>query len=230
MYPKDNIFNIYNTIGNRVPFLVKRSANGRGVSDIKYRYSIEGYTFMVERVELREGNSKAFGYCMVDGIRDDFCVRKYYPDNKGEIPNAGCEGWVLINIPNVNMDEVFPVHKADDKLSFGRYKGKTFLEVYKENPKYLLWLMDTDPHFKIDFYSLAGVSAEDNNITEKLLSDFGNVPRITIDDIIPMGKYKGLSYKQVYKKDPKYINWMINNVTNIDFDIASFAEMMREDE
>ena len=53
------------------------------VIDIRYRYSHEGYTFMVERIELTEEKREAYGYCLKDGIRDDLSVRKFYPNNKG---------------------------------------------------------------------------------------------------------------------------------------------------
>ena len=55
MYPYDTIFSIYKRIGLRVPFQVKRSHKGKGVTDIKYRYSQEGYTFMVEKVVKEDG-------------------------------------------------------------------------------------------------------------------------------------------------------------------------------
>lgn len=226
MYPKDNIFNIYNKIGKRLPFQVKRSVKGKGVTDTKYRYSQEGYTFMVERIEPKGEYGEAYGYCMVNGVRDDLCLKKYYPDNKGEIPNAGCGGWVLVTIPGVNMDEVFPTYNANDIVTFGRYKGKTFLEVYNENPEYISWLRDSSPYFKIDYLSLTGNTSEDENLTEILIGEFCKRPRITIDDIIPFGKYKGQTFKDVYKIDSKYINWMINNVDTIDYDISSFADMM----
>lgn len=83
MYPRDNIFNIYNKIGKRLPFQVKRSAKGKGVTDTQYRYSQEGYTFMVERIEQNEDKKIAYGYCMVNGARDDLALKKYYPDNRG---------------------------------------------------------------------------------------------------------------------------------------------------
>ena len=38
---------------------------------------------------------------------------------------AGCGEWVLIDVPGVSLDEIFPIHKADEILMFGKYKGKT---------------------------------------------------------------------------------------------------------
>lgn len=130
MYPTDNIFNIYYNIGKRVPFQVKRTRN----SDMDFRYNQKGRTFMVERVEPKGKYGKAFGYCLIDGIRDDNYMQEAYPNNNGEIPCAGCGEWTLIDVPGVDIDEIFPVHKVDEILPFGKYKGKSIANVYKEDP------------------------------------------------------------------------------------------------
>jgi len=112
MYPKDNVFQIYFNIGKRLPFQVKRCQVGlKGSYDEDYRYSQQGRTFMVERIALRNKiYGTAYGYCMIDGVRDDDndYMKNY---EKGTVPCAGCAEWVLIDIPGVDMNEVFPVHK-----------------------------------------------------------------------------------------------------------------------
>ena len=227
MYPYDTIFSIFKRIGKRVPFQVKRSHKGKGVTDIKYRYSQEGYSFMVEKV-INEGDKyEAYGYCMVNGIRDDLCVRKYY---KGEIPNASANGWVLIDVPGVDMNEIFPVHTANEVIKSGKHRGKTFAEVYKEDPKYIDWLRNSNPHFKIDILSLSGASADNEDIIGRLLDEYVKThPMTKVEDRIPFGKYKGKTYRYVYSIDPKYVNWLINNCDTIDFDILSFKHMMDQE-
>ena len=37
------------------------------------------------------------------------------------------------------IDEVFPKIKVDDVIGFGKYKGKTWREVYSENSDYIMW-------------------------------------------------------------------------------------------
>ncbi len=154
MYPKDNVFNIYYNIGKRLPFQVKRSPVGlKGSRDIDYRYSQEGRTFMVERVEIRNRvYGTAYGYLMIDGVRDD---NNSYMENyeQGTVPCAGCGEWVLIDIPGVNIDEVFPMHGPDFVFTFGKHKGETLLYVYKSDPEYLSWLAQ-DKWFRIDFDAL----------------------------------------------------------------------------
>lgn len=88
MYPNDNIFNIYYNIGRRVPFQVKRVSQRYGYGK-DFLYSTKGRTFMVERVEPRGQYGKAYGYCMVDGVRNNDYVEQCYPDIKdSEIPCA----------------------------------------------------------------------------------------------------------------------------------------------
>ena len=45
------------------------------------------------------------------------------------------------------------------------------------------------------------------------------IPVIGILDTIPFGKYKGLTLESVYKQDPQYVQWMINNVSNYKIDL-----------
>lgn len=154
MYPRDNVFNIYYNIGKRVPFQVKRSPLGlKGSRDIDYRYSQEGRTFMVERVEIRNRvYGTAYGYLMIDGVRDDHnpYMEHYEP---GTVPCAGCGEWVLIDVPGVDLEEVFPLHKPDFVLPFGKYKGETLLNVFLKDSGYIDWLMQ-DKWFRIDINAL----------------------------------------------------------------------------
>ena len=124
MYPRDNIFNIYYNIGKRTPFLVKRCELGLARSSSEER-----------RIDPNQDRT-------FPNIKDE------------EIPCAGCGEWVLIDVPGVSLDEIFPIHKADEVLMFGKYKGKSFGEVYKIDNQYLYWLDTTDRFFKIDFEEL----------------------------------------------------------------------------
>lgn len=60
----------------------------------------------------------------------------------------------LIDVPGVSLDEIFPIHKADEILMFGKYKGKSLGDIYKMDYQYLYWLETTDRLFKIDFKEL----------------------------------------------------------------------------
>jgi len=217
MYPKDNVFQIYFNIGKRLPFQVKRCQVGlKGSYDEDYRYSQQGRTFMVERIALRNKiYGTAYGYCMIDGVRDDDndYMKNY---EKGTVPCAGCAEWVLIDIPGVDMNEVFPVHKPDFIVPFGIYKGKTLAEIYAIDSQYVYWLANSDRYFRIDFTALKSI--------ENKIERVG--PKITPDDVITFGKYKGRTYKDVIKDDPDYIKWALYNVKNINFDVDAFLSCL----
>ena len=157
MYPKDNIFNIYYNIGKRTPFLVKRCELGlaRSASEERRIDPNRDRTFLVENVEPRCRYGKAFGKLFVNGKPDDTYRQECYPNIKDEeIPCAGCGEWVLIDVPGVSLDEIFPIHRANETLMFGKYKGKTLADIYKIDCQYLHWLETTDRFFKVDFEEL----------------------------------------------------------------------------
>lgn len=202
MYPQDNIFNIYYNIGRRTPFLVKRCRFG-----LPYFSSEErrinpniGRTFLVEKVKPRGEYGKAYGKCFVNGQPDDTYRQECYPDIKDEeIPCAGCGEWVLIDVPNVSLDEIFPIHKANEIIQFGKYKGKSFGEIYEIDSQYLLWLETKDRFFKIDFEELKRLYPDVEKMSDVLISD----------KIINFGKYKGKKYKDI-KDDIQYLEWLVS--------------------
>ena len=227
MYPQDNIFNIYYNIGRRLPFQVKRIKEGLyGCRDKGEFYKPIGKTFMVERVEPRGEYGEAYGYCLIDNVRNDAYMKEVYPDNKGEIPCAGCGGWVLVDVPGADMNEIFPVHKADEIIPFGQHKGKTIAEVYKEDPKYIIWLLESDPFYKIDISTLTGIAEDDEHAGEKLRKEIERMfPKVKVEDKITFGKYKGKTYKEVFAEDSQYIEWFVRNNNRLDLDHDSFRSL-----
>ena len=112
MYPHDNIFNIYYNIGKRTPFLVKRCEQGlvRSSSEERRIDPNQDRTFLVETVKPRGKYGKAYGKCFVNGKPDDSYRQECYPNIKDEeIPCAGCGEWVLIDVPGVSLNEIFPM-------------------------------------------------------------------------------------------------------------------------
>lgn len=225
MYPSDNIFNIYYNIGKRIPFQVKRSRS----LNADYRCNTEGKTFMVERIEPKGQYGKAYGYCLIDNVRNDEYMKQVYPDNNGEIPCAGCGEWTLVDVPGVDMNEIFPPHKPDEILPFGKHKGKSIADIYKEDPQYLFWLAEKDPNYKIDFATLTGIDPKDEQAQQKFKEEIDRVfPKTTIEDTIPFGKYKGQTYKNIHKEDPQYIDWFLQNNRTLDIDYDSFMSLKQE--
>ena len=198
MYPHDNIFNIYYNIGKRTPFLVKRCELGlaRSSSEERRIDPNRDRTFLVETVKPRGKYGKAYGKCFVNGKPDDTYRQECYPDIKDEeIPCAGCGEWVLIDVPGVSLDEIFPIHKADEVLMFGKYKGKSLSDIYK-----------------IDFEEL-----------KKSYPDIEKHLEMSISDrIIDFGKYKGQKFSDI-KDDVSYLEWLVSieKISKEDFNLLT---------
>ena len=47
-------------------------------------------------------------------------------------------------------------------MPFGKYKGRTILEVFTEDPQYLTWLQSNNREFRIDWDKLKNSQIEDN--------------------------------------------------------------------
>ena len=231
MYPHDNIFNIYYNIGKRLPFQVKRCEVGLQRSiNWGNRLSTKGRTFMVEKIEPKGKYGKAYGYSLEDNKLSEEYLRFYYPNYKAgeivEIPCAGCGEWVLIDVPNVDINEIFPLHLPEEIMPFGKFKGKSLQEIYEAEPQYIFWLLDQDPYYIVDIPRLIGIAAKTNEEFKQICSEEYNrvFPKLTPHSIIKVGKYKGLSYEEVAAIDANYIKWFITN-TNERVDYNSFQEI-----
>lgn len=161
--------------------------------------SISSRAFLVETVKPRGKYGKAYGKCFVNGKPDDSYRQECYPNIKDEeIPCAGCGEWVLIDVPGVSLNEIFPIHKANDILMFGKYKGKSFGDIYQKDSQYLRWLETTDRLFKIDFEEL-----------EQLYPNVEKSTDLSIRErVVDFGKYKGKSYNDI-KNDISYLEWLV---------------------
>ena len=118
----------------------------------------------------------------------------------------------MIDVPGVSLDEIFPIHKADETLMFGKYKGKTIGDIYQIDYQYLHWLETTDRFFKIDFEELKRLHPN----TEQ----FSNIS--ILDKTINFGKYKGQKYNDI-KDDIPYLEWLvsIDKITIEDFGLIT---------
>ena len=220
MYPHDNIFNIYYNIGKRTPFLVKRCELGlaRSSSEERRIDPNRDRTFLVETVKPRGKYGKAYGKCFMNGKPDDTYRKECYPNIKDEeIPCAGCGEWVLIDVPGVSLDEIFPIHKADEILMFGKYKGKSLGDIYKMDYQYLYWLETTDRLFKIDFKEL-----------KRLYPNVEKTLDISISErIIDFGKYKGQKFGDI-KDDISYLEWLVSigKISIEDFNLFTCKKLL----
>lgn len=125
------------------------------------------------------------------------------------------------------MDDIFPMHQPYEIIKFGKYKDKTFKDVYETDPAYIYWLIEQDPYYKINIPKIIGneVSSEEEFI-EICKAEFDRVfPKITASSVITFGKYKGKTFKEIATEDKNYIYWFLNNTKDrIDYD--SFKEII----
>ena len=67
-----------------------------------------------------------------------------------------------------DIDKIVEYHESkvkplgpNDLMSFGKYQGRTILEVFTEDPQYLTWLQSNNPDFRIDWDKLKNNQPED---------------------------------------------------------------------
>ena len=84
--------------------------------------------------------------------------------------------------------------KPPATIGFGRYKGKTYVDILKEDPGYLEYLLKWE-----------GLRPETKDIVEKVLAkrDYSR---------IPMGKFKGTRLTQeTFNENKNYFMWMASD-------------------
>lgn len=84
-----------------------------------------------------KGAGKAMTYC------DKYALMKVYKIITGDDPDqsASPEGQ-KIKSKKIEKEEITEIIDINMKVGFGKYKDKSWLEVYNENSKYFDWLID----------------------------------------------------------------------------------------
>ena len=82
---------------------------------------------------------------------------------------------------------------------FGKYKGKSFGDIYQIDYQYLYWLETKDRFFRIDFEELKRLYPNVENREDTSI----------LDRKIDFGKYKGQKFKDI-KNDLSYLEWLIS--------------------
>lgn len=127
------------------------------------------------------------------------------------------------------MNEIFPIRHTDYVIEFGKYKGKTIKEVYSQDPKYIFWLIEKDPYFRVDFDQLLNIPENTSDRERIIEGEINRVfPKTTPDDVIYFGKYKGKTFREIFAIDSSYIDWFLRNNQTLDIDVSAFVSMMRK--
>ncbi len=140
-----NIFQIWDSIGRKTPFAVRRD-----------NWTEEYYT-IVESVECETlPYGKAFGYPTFNGQYSTH----YEYDTKWRknkiIPCCGCYQWTLVE--NADLTKYKDGLKATEKsvkaaytissqFYFGKHQGKTVEEVFRDNSGYIEWAINNIDKF-----------------------------------------------------------------------------------
>lgn len=135
-----NIFEIWDSIGRKTPFAVKRDN------------WTEGYYTIIESVYCEElPYGRAFGYPVNKGKRSDHYEYDKKWRTEGLIPCCGCYQWNLVDESILEkykerINATKPTIKKSKTITalfyFGKYKGKTIEDVFIENPDYLEWTIN----------------------------------------------------------------------------------------
>lgn len=149
-----NIFNIWESIGKKVPFAVRRT-----------HWANKNIYVIVDKVEP-DGN----GYGKVYGVpteKGGFC--SYWQNDKKWketrlIPNNGVYGWEYVegvpleiksSLPKVNVENkkiqkpVNSVYDIETTMGFGKYKNLEIGDIININPNYLVWAIQNIDKFKL---------------------------------------------------------------------------------
>ena len=97
------------------------------------------------------------------------------------------------------------VYSFKDKINFGKHQGQTVQHIFKSAPSYLLWASNN-----LEFFIL-----EEGIITEaqrNILIEAEEFKQFKLNSKITFGKYKNRLVSYVFKKDPEYLIWAINNI------------------
>jgi len=140
MSASENIFQIWDRIGRKVPFAVTRDHR-----------SSDRFCIVVERVECdKMPYGKAYGHSIDNGEYSTYLEYDSKWRKNGEISVAGVYQWSLVeNAGLTKYQKGIPAGQAGPRgishigarLFFGKYKEKDVLEVFKTDPGYIDWAL-----------------------------------------------------------------------------------------
>lgn len=107
------------------------------------------------------------------GLDDEIGFGKYKGKTIHEVIDTDWQyiKWAVIDSKRLlaDIDKIVEYHESiakplgpNDLMPFGKYKGRTILEVFTEDPQYLTWLQSNNREFRIDWDKLKNSQIEDN--------------------------------------------------------------------
>lgn len=197
----NSLISIYYNIGRALPFRAQRFPDGR-VSDWYRSQFVEVHSVKPHGKGGKYGNAYGFYYRngeranSSDNLETSWCtVDETSPQ---EIPCGACGSWVLLDILGEQTSEPTKVYELSDILEFGKHKGKTLQSIIQNDFQWVEWAIRNSEHF---FCNIDAVIEERKRTIKK----------ITSDDVLPFGKYKGKKIGEVKEIGPTYLNWLKEN-------------------
>lgn len=217
-FPHNNIMELYYNIGRALPFTAQRFPDGR-VSDWYRSQYVQVVKVMPHGKYGKYG--KAFGFYYRNGERADssdeetLCWCKKDETEPQEIPNSGCGSWRLLDIQGEPCSEKPKLLGLDDVIDFGKYKGVTIREVVEKDWQYIEWAVLQSQRLYVDVEAV--VAYHDTCIV-----------KLTSNDLMPFGKYKGQSLASVFANDYQYLKWLEENNDSFRVDWPTFQNTNKE--
>lgn len=207
----NSLISIYYNTGRALPFRAQRFPDGR---DSKWYRSQ-----FVEVHNVKPGGKggkygDAYGFYYRNGAREDawendpehsWCKKE--DTEPQSVPCAACGSWILLDILGEPTCETAKVYGVDDKLEFGKHKGKTLLEVIHCDWKWVKWAISESEHFFCD-------------IDEVIKERKKDIKILQLEDQLDFGKYKGKTIQEVYSIDPNYLMWLNENSEDFVIDFS----------
>ena len=207
---RNSLISIWYNIGRATPFRAQRFPDGR-VSDWYRNQFVEVHCVKPGGKGGKYGN--AYGFYYRNGVRanayDDpessWC--KIDDTEPQEVPCGACGSWVLLDILGEPTAEPTKIYGLNNTLEFGKYKGKTLLEIIHSDFGWVEWAVNNSEHFFCDIEAVV----EERKKT---------IPRLHPDDVITFGKYKGQTIRYIYENDVNYLRWLMANANDFIIDVS----------
>lgn len=209
----NSLISIYYNIGRALPFRAQRFPDGRDSKWYRSQF-VEVYSVKPSGKGGKYGD--AYGLYYRNGEREDawendpehsWCKKE--DTEPQSIPCAACGSWVLLDILGEATCEPTKVYGLDDKLEFGKHKGKTLFEVIHGDWKWLKWAISESEHFFCDIDDVIKEREKDIRV-------------LSPSDKLNFGKYKGKTIQEVFAEDSNYLLWLSEN--SEDF-VINFSEL-----
>ena len=110
-----------------------------------------------------------------------------------------------------------------DIIQFGKYKNKSFEEVYNLDSNYCNWICSINDNKNKNMINFKKYIKNKNNNNKTP----HNFPDNYISlDVIRFGKYKNKSFEEVYNLDSKYCDWVLSTENNKNINMIRFKEFL----